>query len=276
MRANTTTLTVAQPSSIYDLNTYPLPDGDSTVGITSYPRSQYHHVKRRQSEHTNSLPPQHPARQLQQYHHGHHQQQQRHHQPKYHRVNGGESERERFRRVSSPDGPAQGRVPAAYPGLRSTHSYNKLNPTAERHGRRGRGENGHVQRSASENNSRRPGNIVLNEKNGGYRGQSLSAQPKSDSLLQYNSLDRGLIYQREGSPSGSVARQRTAHPLSPSGPEMRAVLFEEVDFTDLAAADVRDPSRTQENPLTGEHYHYSSEDSQRYVCTRDLICQLLL
>ena len=273
----TSSATHPQPNSIYDLNAYPLPDGDS--GITSYPRSaQYHHIKRRHNEQTNTLPPHHPQARKQpqqqqhyQYHQQHYQQyQQVHHQ----RMNGGSSgggaelERERFRRVSSPDGLPQSRVAAAHPGhLRSTHSHGSVAPTGERHGRRGREHrSGHVQRSASETNGTRPAHLVLNERNGGsHREHSLSAQPRSDSLLQYNSLDRGL---REGSPSGGyVQQQHVPHPLSPSGPEMRAVLFEEVDFSN-GSANVRDSSATPLNYAAGEQYHFT-EENQRYV----LMCQ---
>ena len=268
-----------QPNSVYDLNTYPLPDGDSTVGITSYPRSvQYHHVKRRHSEQTNTLTPHHPQARKQpqqqqhyQYHQQHYQQYQQvhHHQ----RTNGGhvgggggtELERERFRRVSSPDGPPQSRVAAAHPGhLRSTHSYSSVAPSGERHGRRGREHrSGHVHRSASETNGTRPPHLVLNERlnGGGHREHSLSAQPRSDSFLQYNSVDRGLIYQREGSPSSGYAQQHVPHPLSPSGPDMRAVLFEEFDFSNGA---VHDSSSTPLNYAAREQYHYT-EENQRYV-----------
>ena len=97
------------------------------------------------------------------------------------------------------------------------------------------GEGAHnIQRRRSENYRERPSTVGVPERRGGYKQHSISPQPKSDSYLQYQIQERGLIPRRDGGVDGGLVhlqpRQSPQQQFSPSGAEVRTFHFEDMDY----------------------------------------------
>ena len=229
--------------NIYNLNAFPLPNGqERTVGLSSYPvAAQHHHHHlhhphmKHHSEQSSSTLPHHyhqtATRQSLQYHNYHPQ-----------RVNSAVPEKERLRRVSSPEMQMQPPPQRAPRGTRihsssnSTH-YSKvvLNERGKQVQRRNNGTK-YRERPASVG-----GHGARAERRSDY--QRMTVQ-RSEGSLQYNSLNRGMIFTRDSSsidPASLSSVQQhqqqqqggewAPHQFPPSGSrsEMRSPVFEEMN-----------------------------------------------
>lgn len=263
------------PSANYDLSAFAPQDTlveDRTVGLTAYPSaSQYHHTRQLHGEYIGSLPPQHPSssKQLQHHHHHHH-----YHPHEHHRVNG-ESGRDRYRIMSSPE--TQMRHPSAaigrvYSRTSSSHAYAKVVPN-ERWSSApgGRGGTKQIQRRRSDNYRERPASVgaQVGGRRGNFSRRTIAAQPKSDTSLQYNSPELGLVYPMRGVPEAGPEQLQIGpevpHQIPPSGSEMRAFLYEKMDHSN-DPRDVCNLSGGSYSPLgygSGEQ-HQQNANEQRY------------
>lgn len=225
----TTSSPSRHPNVIYNLKAFPLASPPSavnrTVGLTAYPAAavQYHNKKRQHSHSEQGvslpLPPPpshhyHPVKQLQHPH--------RHHPHQQHRVNREPPAKERHKRVSSPEfqmqsPPLSPHGNVVYPGHSSPYA-----PTERRGGHHG------IQRRSSENYGReRPAaSSGAWEKGGYYERHGITKQPKSDSSLQYNSVNlqprRGVSpHPHQFPPHVSEAKtfllDETVYPNAPGG-----------------------------------------------------------
>ena len=122
-----------------------------------------------------------------------------------------------------------------------------------------------MQRRSSDRHRERPASVGTGERRTNY--QRVTAQ-RSDSSLQYNSLDRGLIYHRDGGidPASLVQQQQqtrewVTHQLPPSGSEMRSFVFEEMNVP-RKAYDSSEGYQTN-GFVPGEHQHQMNAEEQR-------------
>ncbi len=253
--------------NIYNLNAFPLPNGqDRTVGLSSYPvtaqhhphnhhQPHYHHVKHH-SEQSSALPHHYPRQSLQ-YHN---------YQPQ--RVpNGAMPEKERLRRVSSPEMQLQPPPQRAPHGARIHSSSNSTHYSKVVLNERGK----QVQRRSSDIKYReRPASVgahgAREERRANY--QRITAQ-RSEGSLQYNSLNRGMIFNRDGGgidPVSLVQHQQQQgeewppHQYPPSRSEMRSPVFEGVNVPRNAYDNLE---RYQTNDFVPGEPHQMNAEEQR-------------
>ena len=212
------------------------------MGLSAYPASQHHHHhhhhhhKHHSEQHNSSMPHYATARPPQQHQHYHQQQQ---------RVNG-DPERDRHRRMTSPEvqmRPPPHRAPhgASHSGSSTTHPYTRV-ALAERHS--GGGGGGRQAQRRNENHTVRPTSAVVGRRD---HYQRVTAH-KSDSLLQYNSLDRGLARSRDGGVVQQQTGQSIPNQLPPSGSEVRSLPFQD------QTREVCNSPNSDEERYTGRDY----------------------
>ena len=175
----------------------------------------HHHVKH-YSEQGSTLPPQHhhqQTRQSLQYHNYSHAQRGG--------VNGGAMpEKERLRRMSSPEMQMQPPPQRALPRgtHRSTHSSASSNSTHySKVILNERGKQVHQQRRSNEVKYReRPASVGSHGARRTANYQRMTAQ-RSEGSLPYNSLDRGMIFNRDGDPATVQEQQQQYQPQQQGG-----------------------------------------------------------
>ena len=285
--------TSAAPN-VYNLNTFPLPNGQdrATVGLlSSYPvaaQSHHHHHNHHQphhhhvkhySEQGSTLPPQH-----------HHQQQTRQslqyhsHTQRGSGVNGGAMpEEERLRRMSSPEMQMQLPPQRAPRGTHRIHSSASSNSTHySKVVFNERGKQVHQQRRNNDVKYReRPASIGSHGARRTTNYQRMTAQ-RSEGSLPYNSLDRGMIFNRDGgsidpttlSPVQEHEQQYqpqqqggewAPHHFSPSGSrsEMRSPISEQEMDDPGKAYDLLEGYQNNGFAPAGEHQHQVNAEEQR-------------
>ena len=235
----------AQVPNIYNLNAFPLPNGeDGTSGLSfQYPipmtshhhhHHHHHHHTKHHSEHASSLPHHEAMATARQYHNYYYSQ----------RAGSGRSyEKERLRRVTSPEMQLQRPLTQQLlrPPPRGARAHSSSSPRTTHYSQVVFNERGRqVQRRSSDRRRERPvsdGSGMMKERRMNF--ECMTAQ-RSDGSLEYSSaFDRGTVYSRDGGVDSETLLQPhhlqrgrewgSPRQLSPSRSEMRSPVFTEMN-----------------------------------------------